>query len=217
MALFGYQVSKVAPKDTSIKGTFQSTCSELSDAISNHNVGETTSKIQQLIMQYYQDVQAQSTESFRSAKKVALLGFALFAVTIAYLIFTDLMPHIHQNWFTATKEGLGIGTIGLISGSVVELIAGTQFYLYRNSAKQFGAFHICLERTHRYLLAYTMAEQIGAHAKDRTLEKIVCIMANAPMITHQDIEYAGTGSSARLTDPPEAYEPTVPLSQHAAT
>jgi hypothetical protein len=127
------------------------------------------------------------------------------------------MPHIHQNWFTATKEGLGIGAIGLISGSVVELIAGTQFYLYRNSAKQFGAFHICLERTHRYLLAYTMAEQIGAHDKDRTLEKIVCIMANAPMITHQDIEYAGTGSSARRTDPREAYEPTVPLSQHAAT
>jgi hypothetical protein len=63
-------------------------------------------------MQYYQDVQAQSTESFRSAKNVALLGFVLFAVTIAYLIFTDLMPHIHQSWFTATKEGLGIGAIG---------------------------------------------------------------------------------------------------------
>jgi hypothetical protein len=61
-----------------------------------------------------------------------------------------------------------------------------------------------------------MAEQIGAHDKDKTLEMIVCIMANAPMITHQDIEDAGTGSSARRTYPREAYEPAVPLSQHAA-
>jgi hypothetical protein len=41
------------------------------------------------------------------------------------VIFTDLMPHIHQSWFTATKEGMGVGAIGLISGSVVELIART--------------------------------------------------------------------------------------------
>jgi hypothetical protein len=38
-----------------------------------------------------------------------------------------------------------------------------------------------------------MAEQIGAKDKDRTLEKIVCIMANAPMITQQDIEGVGSG------------------------
>ena len=133
------------PTDTA----FKNRCCELGEAVSKHDVGETTAKVQQLIMQYYLDVQGQATQSFESAKAVALLGFALFAATISYVIFTDLMPHIHQSWFTATKGGMGVGTIGLISGSVVEVIAGTQFFLYRNSARQFGAFHICLERTHR--------------------------------------------------------------------
>jgi len=164
----------------------------------------------QLIMQYYQDVQGQSAESFESAKSVALLGFALFAATISYLIFSDLMPHINR--FTATQGGIGVGAIGLISGSVVELIAGTQFFLYRNSARQFGAFHICLERTYRYLLAYTMAEQIGAKDKDKTIEKIVCIMANAPMITQQDIEGAGSGKVVPHFSQAEVPQPEVSLS-----
>jgi hypothetical protein len=120
------------------ESAFKEHCLELGEAVSSHNVGDTTAKVQQLIMQYYLDVQGQATESFKSAKAVALLGFALFAATISYVIFTDLMPHIHQSWFTATKEGMGVGAIGLISGSVVELIAGTQFFLYRNSARQFG-------------------------------------------------------------------------------
>jgi hypothetical protein len=175
---------------------FKENCVALGEAVSSHNVGDTTAKVQQLIMQYYSDVQGQATESFESAKTVAFFGFLLFAVTIVYMIFTDLMPHSRQSWFAVTKDGMGVGTIGLISGSVVELIAGTQFFLYRNSARQFGAFHICLERTHRYLLAYTMAEQIGARAKDNTLEKIVCVMANAPMITQQDIEGIRTGKLA---------------------
>jgi hypothetical protein len=186
---------------------FNEHCLALGEAVSSHNVGNTTAKIQQLIMQYYSDVQGQATESFKSAKRVALLGFALFAATIAYVIFTDLMSHIHQSWFTATKEGMGVGAIGLISGSVMELIAGTQFFLYRNSARQFGAFHICLERTHRYLLAYTMAEQIGANDKDKTLEKIVCIMANAPMITQQDIEGASSGKLVRHVNQSKNDEP----------
>jgi hypothetical protein len=216
MTVFGYEISRVAPKNRSNEDAFKTHCLALGAAVSSHNVGDTTAKVQQLIMQYYQDVQGQSTQSFKSAKSVALLGFALFAATISYLIFTDLMPHIRQSWFRTTEGGMGVGTIGLISGSVVELIAGTQFFLYRNSAKQFGAFHICLERTHRYLLAYTMADQIGARDKDKTLEKIVCIMANAPMITQQDIEGVGSSRLVPHASPGGAYQPEVSLS-HTAT
>src|SRR5262249_4839470 len=85
-----------------------------------------------------------------------------------------------------------VGAVGLIGGSLVEAIAGAQFVLYGRAARQFGAFHICLERTHRYLLAYKIADQIKVD-KDQTLEKIVCIMANAPMITRQDIDAVQSG------------------------
>jgi len=61
------------------------------------------------------------------------------------------------------------------------------FWLYSRGAKQFGAFHICLERTHRYLLAYKIAEQIE-DGKNETLRDLVCIMAHAAMITRQDID-----------------------------
>jgi hypothetical protein len=94
------------------------------------------------------------------------------------------------------KGGIGVGAIGLIGGTVVEIIAGVQFVLYGRATRQFGAFHICLERTHRYLLAYEMAEQMTTN-KDETLEKIVCIMANAPMITREDIDGVESGELVR--------------------
>jgi len=55
---------------------------------------------------------------------------------------------------------IDIGSLGVISGLIVQLFAGVAFYLYQKVADQFSAFHICLERTHRYLVAYKMAEEI---------------------------------------------------------
>jgi hypothetical protein len=75
-----------------------------------------------------------------------------------------------------------------------------QFYLYGKATRQFGAFHICLERTHRYLLAYKMAEQMNS-GKDDALQKIVCIMANAPIITRQDIDGESSGMKTPKTAP----------------
>ena len=123
MTFLGYEVSKVTLGNGSDKDTFQEACHALGKAVGNHDVGETTAKIQDLIMRYYTDVRGQSSESFRSAKNVALFGFILFAATIAYLVFTDVMLHLHQPWFTESEKGMGVGAIGLISGSVVELIA----------------------------------------------------------------------------------------------
>ena len=71
--------------------------------------------------------------------------------------------------------------IGLISGAFIEFIAGVQFWLYSRASKQFSAFHICLERTHRYLVAYKIAEEAGSRKED-VLERIACIMVSAPMI-----------------------------------
>jgi hypothetical protein len=52
-------------------------------------------------------------------------------------------------------------------------------------------FSYCLERTTRYLVAYKIADKIAAKFnKDQTLHDLVCIMANAPMITQRDIDAA---------------------------
>ena len=173
--------------------TSRSPCEGLAVALNGGDVGETVERVQNLILQYYGDVQSQATQSFQSAKRVAYLGFALIITTIVYVVFTDLLLHIQPGWFHETKGSMSVGAIGLISGGIIEFIAAVNFTLYGRAARQFGAFHICLERTHRYLLAYKIAEGIKTE-KDKTLEKIVCIMANAPMITRQDIEDVESGA-----------------------
>jgi hypothetical protein len=169
-------------------------CTAVGVAVDQPGVGNTAATVQRLIMRYYNNVRSQATESFTSAKRVALFGFVLLVLTIAYVVVIDFMSHLNLSWFVPPqKEGMNVGAIGLISAGVVEAIAGMQFVLYSRAARQFGAFHICLERTHRYLLAYKMAEQIKED-RDHTLQKIVCIMANAPMITRADIEGVGSGA-----------------------
>ena len=152
----------------------------------------------------------QATESFESAKRVALFGFVILVLTIIYVIFIDLMLHRQASGFATYTGGMSVGQIGLLGSGIVEAIAGLQFYLYGRATRQFGAFHICLERTHRYLLAYKIAEQIGA-GKDDTLQKIVCIMANAPMITRQDIEGVESGGSAGAAAAPPASAVSAPV------
>jgi len=103
MTVLGYEILRARPNEMGDEGAFKERCLALGEAVSTHDVGGTTAKVHELITMYYCDVRRQATESFKSAKSVALLGFALFAATISYLIFTDLMPHIHQSWFAATK------------------------------------------------------------------------------------------------------------------
>jgi hypothetical protein len=174
-------------------------CKKVGIAV-NGDVGTMVETIQELILQYYEDVGSQANEAFNSARQIALLGFIIFALSIGYVVSMDLVSRFKTNWqpkvleqgTTLAETGMSVGSLGLVAGGIVEVLAGVQFVLYGKTTKQFAAFHICLERTHRYLLAYKIAEKIGT-AKDETLQKIVCIMANAPMITQQDMDSVGSG------------------------
>ncbi|SRR6266542_388666 len=173
-------------------------CEALGRAL-HGDLAETVEEVQKLILRYYDNVREQAAESFASAKRVALIGFVLLILTIGYVIGVDLLLHMQASGFQEPPSGgMNVGAIGLIAAGIVETIAATQFVLYGRATRQFGAFHICLERTHRYLVAYKMAEAMGL-SKDGTLEKLVCIMANAPMITRQDIDGLESGKQFRDT------------------
>ena len=165
-------------------------CDGMAGAV-NGDVGTMVETVQRQILRYYTDVGNQASESFESAKLIATWGFALLVVTIMYAIGVDIAGYAGK-LEKPEYAGMGVGTIGLVAGGIVEVIAGVQFVLYGKATKQFGAFHICLERTHRYLLAYKIAEKINDN-RDQTLEKIVCIMANAPMISRADIDGMDSG------------------------
>jgi hypothetical protein len=183
-------------------------CEQLGQAVDKSDVGQTVTAVQHLVFRYYENVREQAIESFKSAKRVALFGFVLLVLTLAYVIFIDLMLHRPASGFAVSSGGMSVGQIGLLGSTIVEVIAGLQFLLYGRATRQFGAFHICLERTHRYLLAYKIAEQMTS-GKDEALQRIVCIMANAPMITRQDIEGVESGGIKTSTATPSVAAPAL--------
>jgi hypothetical protein len=67
-----------------------------------------------------------------------------------------------------------LAVTGVISGVLIEFMAGN-FWLYGKAARQFNAFHICLEKTHRHLIAYKMIEKIAAPKRDETFERVVAL------------------------------------------
>ena len=167
-------------------------CKELKPALSG-DIGDVVAKHEEMILQYYSDVQDQAQQAFRSAKMVSRIGFGVLIATLTYTLVFDALSRFHWTNLIETPKGtLTTASIGLISGVLIEFIAGVNFWLYSRAAKQFGAFHICLERTHRYLIAFKIAEKIGSSNRDQTLEELVCIMANAPMITAKDINASAT-------------------------
>jgi hypothetical protein len=173
-------------------------CHALGNAMNGPDIGQIVAKTEKLILHYYEDVQNQAVQSFRSAKVAAYIGFGVLLLSIGYLVTVDFLILIGQ----ITRPGneatrMDIAWVGVASGFIVEFIAGVNLLLYGRAARQFGTFHICLERTHRYLVAYKMADKITGD-KDGTLEKLVCIMANAPMITRSDME--GLASGKQLPD-----------------
>jgi len=187
-------------------------CEALGQAITG-DVGEIVEKVQKLILHYYDDVREQAERSLRIARRTAIAGFVVFIATLGYLVVIDFA--YRAKWFAdpapaaaekATGSTMTIGGLGVIAGLIVEILAGTQFALQGRATKQFGAFHICLERTHRYLLAYKIAEKMTEN-RDETLAKIVCIMANAPMITREDVDAVGSATPA--TPPATPVSPSV--------
>jgi hypothetical protein len=161
-------------------------CEEVGAAVDSGTLGEMVAKHEKLILRYYEDVQHQAKQSFDLARGIAWIGFFVLIGSLACAIALDVLFRFNMG-VNVTDKSLSVGSVGLISGGIIEATAGGAFWLYSQTAKQFGAFHICLERTHRYLLTYKIAGELSAR-KEETLRDLVCIMANAPMIGQATIE-----------------------------
>jgi hypothetical protein len=129
MTFLGLTISR-SRAENPIQKSAQDHCKAIGDAIAKGDIGETVTAIQKLILRYYDDVRGQAGESFESAKRVALFGFVLLVLTVVYVMVMDLMPHISAR-FAQHAGGIGVGAIGLIGSSVVEFIAGVQFFFVR--------------------------------------------------------------------------------------
>jgi hypothetical protein len=181
---------KLSPKDhiSLSDSTREKDCEALGKACDG-SLGDIVTVHARIICRYYDDVLAQAQESFKSAKLVATVGFAVLIFTGCYVLAIDINSRFSNT--SKSEPPNTVANVGLISSALIEFIAGINFWLYARASKQFATFHICLERTNRYLIAYKISEKItDKNSQDETLEKLVCIMANASMITHGEIDLA---------------------------
>lgn len=88
-----------------------------------------------------------------------------------------------------------IATVSAISGFIIEFISAINFYLYFSTARQFSSFHICLERTNRFLLASSMCDKVTCPSvRNSVFAELVRLVANAPMLT---LEQSGISGFSR--------------------
>jgi hypothetical protein len=186
--MFARILSAEAPTSalTQSANRVQADCAELGKAIDAGKIGDIVAKHQKLIGDYYEDVRSQAERSFRAAMAVAKIGFWVLIGSLLCAIVFKALPHFWADRPSNAEMVPNIAWIGVVSGFLIEFIAGINFVLCARGSKQFSAFDICLERTNRYLLAYKISEEMNEN-RDATLRELICIMANAPMITRQDV------------------------------
>jgi hypothetical protein len=107
---------------------------------------------------YYESVLAQARRSFIAAIISAALGLLFFIAAVSIFL---------------VRNDLRAGTVSVISGGIVEVISGLNFWLYGRTAEQLNSFHIRLERTQRYILANSVATQLTGENRDSAVMELI--------------------------------------------
>jgi hypothetical protein len=107
---------------------------------------------------YHQIALAQSRRSFFWAIIGAGVGLLFFLSAVAFALLTS-----------ATANAL----IPLLSGAIVEVVAGVVFFLYGRTTDQLSRFHSRLETLQRYLLANSICESL--EGEDRAKARVSLI------------------------------------------
>jgi hypothetical protein len=127
---------------------------------------DTQNVLLEMSLNYYEDVRKQAQRSFRAALVAAGVG-TLFFVAAAIGITAD-----NQR-----------ATISLIAGTLIQVIAAINFYLYGKTAKQFSSFHVSLERMNRFLIGNNICGDVApGDKKDDIRADLVKIIAEAPTL-----------------------------------
>ncbi|MBT3323354.1 MAG: toll/interleukin-1 receptor domain-containing protein [Anaerolineae bacterium] len=112
----------------------------------------------EMLRVYYSEVLDQAQKSFRWAIIAAAIGLFFFLGAVVFTMIQDL-----QN----------IAIVSLISGSLIEVISGINFYLYGKTSGQLADFQVRLDITQRILLANSICETIEGEFKHETRSEII--------------------------------------------
>jgi hypothetical protein len=122
------------------------------------NVQQIAASQLELLAGYHQIALAQSRRSFFWALVGSGLGLSFF-IAAAALAFTL------GNAMTAV--------IPLLSGAIVEVVAGIVFVLYGKTTSQLSSFHSRLEILQRYLLANSLCESLDGEERNKARAALI--------------------------------------------
>jgi hypothetical protein len=120
-----------------------------------------------LIRSYYDLALYQARRSFRWALIAAGVGLAFFLASVAFLLL---------------ERPQQVATVSLISGALIEVIAGVNFYLYNKTSIQLADFLTRLDLTQRFLLSSSMCETLEGEFKQRARFSLIEIIAGLKKI-----------------------------------
>jgi hypothetical protein len=116
---------------------------------------------------YYHDACSRAQQSFKVALGAAVVGMIFFFVACGLVM----------------KGGTDRATLAALAGTTIEALSGIVFVLHFKAVKQFGYFHVCLERMTRFMVANSVVTNIRSSEKsDETRSLLVKTMLEAPML-----------------------------------
>ena len=137
------------------------------------NIQEVVEAQIKLINGYYSSVLQQAGRSFWLAWTAAGVGLVFFVTAVSILLFKE----------TSSFEA---STISLISGALVEVISGINFYLYGRASDQLEIFHVRLDKTQHFLLADAICESLEGDGKLTARAKLVETISNSTINALQE-------------------------------
>ncbi|TXH67705.1 MAG: hypothetical protein E6Q83_16835 [Thiothrix sp.] len=153
----GYFDNLVNVRQSFVSGATEKALQRLTDA-SEGDVKAIASSQIELLARFYDLSLSQAGRSFRWALIASMVGLAFFLLAIVFML-----------WRNASE----LATITLISGALIEFIAGVNFYLYGRTLTQLSLFQGRLEVTQRFLLANSLCESLGETWRDPTRARLI--------------------------------------------
>ena len=133
----------------------------IGDAFKSDDVIDLMLKNVRELREYYIISKRQATNAFSASLIVCFLGFIVYVAGIAVFVFSG-------------EDTLLLTTI---SGTIVEVISGLFFWLYRHAIKQLNIYHQRLGTTEKYLTAIRLVDKMGQTQHDSMYRYIIeCIL-----------------------------------------
>lgn len=139
----------------------------------------------ELLTRFYDLSLMQAQRSFRWALVASMVGLGFFLAAVGFMLW----------------DVERVAMITVVSGALIEFIAGVNFYLYGKTLAQLNLFQSRLEVTQRFLLANSLTESLGPDYQDRTRAQLIARLADTSGTYQMKVDEEGRVASTTRRSP----------------